>query len=84
MGKKVKKNLIELSQKWTFYKIRGTNYTRQRFGNEEDYVKGKHCELCNVSLGSYHLMGCEEEQSVCSKCPGKNIDCNCDGEGVDD
>lgn len=80
MTKKFKRELKCLSQEIIFYKIKGKEYKRVKYGEEPNYYRSElgTCECCDTKLGKMHIFGCSEEFSICPSHPGTMIDCPCD------
>lgn len=75
---------IREAQQYPTYVIGGREYTRVRYGEEDDdWGADDHaCGDCGVLKGEFHVMGCDIEQ--CPACGEQAISCDCEYEGDDE
>jgi hypothetical protein len=78
VNKKYPKEMMQ-AQSTPVYFFNGEVFPRIRFGDENYGSISIHetgrCHDCNVTLGQYHVFGCDWEQ--CPKCYGQAIGCGC-------
>lgn len=69
---------IESAQLQATYSIGGKEFTRIKYGNEEDDwgADKQACHDCAVIKGQYHVPSCDVER--CPSCIGQTISCDCD------
>ncbi|MCA1024272.1 hypothetical protein [Halobacillus litoralis] len=71
------------SQMFPVYTVKGVEYKRIKFGDEESIDSrwidsSSHCGDCAVKKGYFHAIGCDIE--YCPKCFGQALGCECEYE----